>query len=169
MHHIMKKGKTKHQETNQLEQTPRIPWLWRENQEENSPKTNKEASCGQIPNPEFSDWSERKKNCPVQKQFWREALKSTCKWSTNFLVKNQKRTRNDLRNPNNPFLQGLGNKGHRSIRLERRWRSWKMPKEPENSNCPSPIWLNWEPTPKVKLQAQKKLDKENLAKKGNIL
>ena len=92
------------------------------------PKTNKEASCGQIPNPEFSDWSEKKKNFPVQKQFEGKPW-NHMQMVHKFFGKDQKRTRDDLRNPNNPFLQRPRKQGHRSIHLERRWRSWKMPKE----------------------------------------
>ena len=64
-----------------------------EDQGKKNPKTNKEAPCGRNPNPEFSDWSERKIKIPDSKAILRQkALKSTCKWSTNFLVQNQKGT-----------------------------------------------------------------------------
>ena len=53
-----------------MEQTPKNPLtLETEDQGKKNPKTNKEASCGRNPNPEFSDWSERKEKSPIQKQF----------------------------------------------------------------------------------------------------
>jgi len=71
------------------------------------PKTNKEASCGQIPNPEFSDWPER------QKIAWRKSNLKKKPWKHmqvvhKFLVrpKNGPETTWGIRTT---FYKGLGN------------------------------------------------------------
>merc|ERR1711895_229756 len=99
------KGKTKQQETNHLEQTPRISFDSGERIRGKHPqRQTKKHPVDIIRILNFRTGPKGRKNARFKSNFEGKALNSTCKWSTNFLVKNQKRTRRPEESEQ-PFLQ----------------------------------------------------------------
>ena len=88
-----------------MEQTPKNPsTLETEDQGEKPLRQTKKRPVDVIRILNFRTGPQEKKKPDSKAILKRRALKSTCKWSTNFLVKNQKRTRRP-EETKQPFLQ----------------------------------------------------------------